>query len=95
MAPGVAYQGGVDVYGRPVASADLPGGGGGFAGPVGTNILVDPARRTNIPGVRQETYVGTVTVDQSGRAMMNGRPLDGPQPGSIAALCAELGRKAP
>jgi len=91
-APGVAYQSGVDVYGRPVAPADAPGSGlNGM--PVGTNILLDPARRVGAPGVRQETFVGTVTVDSSGRAMMNGRPLDGPQPGSLAAACAELMRK--
>jgi hypothetical protein len=98
-APGVAYQGGVDVYGRPVVPADLPGGAPGAGLPIGTNILVDPSRRPGggsipgQPGLRQESYVGTVTVDPQGRALMNGRPLDGPQPGSIAALCAELARK--
>jgi hypothetical protein len=91
-APGVAYQAGTDVYGRPVAPADIPGSN--QAGlPVGTNILVDPTRRSPVPGVRQETYVGTVTVDPAGRALMNGRPLDGPQPGTLAAACAELMRK--
>lgn len=98
-APGVAYQGGMDVYGRPVASADLPGGNANAGSPIGTNILVDPSRRPGggpipgQPGLRQESYIGTVTVDPQGRALMNGRPLDGPPPGSIAALCAELTRK--
>jgi len=100
MAPGVAYQGGVDVNGRPVVPADLPASGAGAGMPIGTNILVDPSRRPGggagggtVPGLRQESYIGTVTVDPQGRALMNGRPLDGPQPGSIAALCAELMRK--
>ncbi len=96
MAPGVAYQGGIDIYGRPVAPADLPGSNASSGLPLGTNILVDPSRRPGggtIPGVRQETYVGTVTVDPQGRALMNGQPLDGPPPGSVAALCAELMRK--
>jgi hypothetical protein len=99
MAPGVAYQGGVDVNGRPVVPADLPGSNANAGLPIGTNILADPSLRPgggaipSQPGLRQESYIGTVTVDPQGRALMNGRPLDGPQPGSIAALCAELLRK--
>jgi hypothetical protein len=95
-APGVDYQGGIDVNGRAVAPADLPGGNQGVGLPIGTNILADPSRRPGggvTPGFRQETYVGTVTVDPQGRALMNGQPLDGPPPGSVAALCAELLRK--
>ena len=99
MAPGVAYQGGVDVNGRPVVPADLPGSNANAGLPIGTNILADPSLRPGggaipgQPGLRQESYIGTVTVDPQGRALMNGRPLDGPPPGSIAALCAELMRK--
>ncbi len=99
MAPGVAYQSGVDVNGRPVVPADLPGSNASAGLPIGTNILVDPSRRPGggaipgQPGLRQESYVGTVTLDPQGRALMNGRPLDAPPPGSIAALCAELMRK--
>ena len=98
MAPGVAYQGGADVNGRPVVPADLPGSNNRAGMPVGTNILVDPTKRSGVanvggPGVRLESFVGTVTQDAQGRTMLNGRPLDGPEPGSIAALCAELARK--
>ena len=97
-ASGVAYQGGIDVNGRPVAPADLPGSSNRISLPVGTNILVDPAKRPGAanaggPGVRLESFVGTVTQDAQGRTLMNGRPLDGPEPGSIAAICAELARK--
>jgi hypothetical protein len=99
MVPGGAYQSGVDVNGRPVPPADLPGSIANTGLPIGTNILADPSRRPGggaipgQPGLRQESYIGTVTVDPQGRALMNGGPLDGPQPGSVAALCAELMRR--
>jgi hypothetical protein len=88
----VAFRPGVDVVGRPVAPADLPGGAQGVGLPVGTNILLDSGRRGLLPGQRLETHVGTVVVEPSGRVLLNGQPLGTEPPRSIAALCSELAR---
>jgi len=85
------YRPGVDVYGRPVAPADLPGSSSPGA-QVATDLLMN--NRRNLPigsGLRGETYVGTVTVDGQGRALMNGQPLEGGAGSDILELCRRAG----
>lgn len=97
-APDVTYRPGTDVYGRPVAPADLPGSGVG-ANPYGlgdrssTDILLRPPQAAGgRAGVFGETYVGRVTVDANGRTWINGQPVDG-QGGQteLQQLCARAG----
>lgn len=85
------YRPGVDVHGRPVAPADLPGSNSA-APPVATDLLLN--NRRNMPpgsGLRGESYAGTVTVDGQGRALLNGQPLDGAGGSEILELCRRAG----
>jgi hypothetical protein len=94
-APDVAYRGGTDVYGRAVAPADLPNSGasyGGLGSRSSTDILIAPqAGGLNQRGVVGETFIGRVTVDQSGRVAINGQPVDGPDQSELRQLCARAG----
>ena len=93
-APDVAYRSGTDVYGRPVAPADLPGSGAGSYGGLGsqssTDLLIRPpvAARSGVAG---ETFVGRVTVDANGRTLLNGQPIDTGSPSELQQLCARAG----
>ncbi|MBI3515239.1 MAG: hypothetical protein HY060_14440 [Proteobacteria bacterium] len=93
-APDVAYRGGTDVYGRPVAPADLPGSGasayGGLGSQSSTDLLIRPQAATR-SGVAGETYVGRVTVDASGRTVLNGQPIDPGTQSELRQLCARAG----
>lgn len=97
-APDVAYKAGVDVYGRPVAPADLPNG---YEGALPDQIVIPltvPLRRyvPNAPGGTggSDIYAGAITVDlASGRTFLNGRPLEPDDGQAIAAACASLGRR--
>ena len=93
-APDVAYRGGTDVYGRPVAPADLPGSGtsayGGLGSQSSTDLLIRPQAATR-GGVAGETYVGRVTVDANGRTLLNGQPIDPGAPSELRQLCARAG----
>src|SRR5262249_3130948 len=80
-APDVAYPPRADVYGRPVAPADLPNAQptyGGIGANTSTDLLIRPQTRvpTDRGGVFGETYVGRVTVDGAGHVTLNGQPLD-------------------
>jgi hypothetical protein len=94
-APDVAYRGGTDVYGRPVAPADLPGSGssyGGIGGRSSTDILVAPqAGGLNQRGLVGETFIGRVTVDAAGHVAINGQPVDPPAQTELKQLCARAG----
>ncbi|AWK85782.1 hypothetical protein [Azospirillum thermophilum] len=90
-APDVEFKPGVDVNGRPVAPADLPGSAG-TAAPLRLDIPVtlDFARRiglvvppTGLPG---RTEVGRLTMD-GGQLFFNGQPLGGPSESQLYALC--------
>jgi len=95
-APGVAYQPGVDVHGKAVAPADLPGSRNealneqlsGF--PI--KITVDLQKRFGIPKdaklFQGESKIGYVDV-RDGKAYLNGQPLSTPEQGLLAAACKE------
>ena len=93
-APDVAYRPGADVYGRPVAPADLPNTGntyGGLGSRSSTDILINPqAGGLNRGGVIGETYVGRVTVDAAGHVAINGQPVQQDQ-SQLRQLCARAG----
>jgi hypothetical protein len=94
-APDVTYRPGTDVYGRPVAPADLPSTGtnnyGGLGSRTSTDILINPqAGGLNRGGVIGETYVGRVTVDANGRVAINGQPVQQDQ-SQLKQLCARAG----
>ncbi len=94
--PGVAYEPGVDVNGRPVVPADL-GDTPGIKLPEETviAITVDIDKRFNIPPTsnlyRPEATVGTVIVKRDGRAYFNGQPLTSEESHALAAACQKQG----
>lgn len=87
------YRPGVDVRGRPVASADL-GGGHGIKIPDEINIDIgfDVAQRYQMtgPGAAAKGSVGTVTV-KNGKAYFNGQPISPNDQAAIAAACKRGG----
>jgi hypothetical protein len=92
-APDVAYRPGVDVYGRPVAPADLPSLGGSLLGQqTTTDLILNPRGGSTFPpirGVRGETYVGAVTVTAEGSVLLNGQPIDGTGQSDLARFCRQ------
>jgi hypothetical protein len=96
-APDVAYRPGVDVRGRPVAPADLPGSTLQVEVPDQVEFEVSFSPLRGAAGGRfgdTELYVGTVRYNlKTGEATLNGVPLSDPQKAEIAARCREvLGR---
>jgi hypothetical protein len=92
-APDVAYKSGVDVHGKKVAPADLPGSNA-IAVPeiVNIPITIDLAARYGIPATsnlfKGEAYAGTARVRVSdGRAWFNGKPLSSNEAHALAQLC--------
>jgi hypothetical protein len=94
-APDVSVRAGTDVYGRPVAPADLPGSGstyGGLGSRSSTDILIAPqVGGLNQRGPIGETFIGRVTVDADGRVAINGQPIDPPAQSELQRLCARAG----
>ncbi len=98
-APDVAYQPGVDVYGRPVAPAELDGG---VRRPVPETILIDIEidllQRFGIPAnpalYDADAEVGEV-VYRDGRFTLNGQPLRDEAQAELAARCQRIMRQAP
>jgi hypothetical protein len=92
-APDVAYQPGVDVRGRPVAPADLPGSNPSVAMPeeIAIDITVELQKRFGLPAdsalYKPEARVGTVVVKPDGSATFDGQLLTSPEAGALAALC--------
>ncbi|MFT5540142.1 MAG: hypothetical protein ACI82H_001668 [Alphaproteobacteria bacterium] len=91
--PDVAYKPGVDVHGKKVAPADLPGSNP-IAVPkiVNIPITIDLAARYGIPATsnlfKAEAYAGTARVRVSdGRAWFNGKPLSSNDAHALAQLC--------
>ncbi|WP_374373083.1 hypothetical protein [Dongia sp.] len=93
QAPGVEYQPGVDVHGRPVAPADL-GGGYNIKPP---EIIVIPIEiliqdRFNIPANSvlwdAKAQVGTVIV-KGNQVYYEGQLLGDPETAALAELCRE------
>ena len=89
----VAYKPGVDVHGKKVAPADLPGSNS-IAVPkiVNIPITIDLAARYGIPATsnlfKGEAYAGTARVRVSdGRAWFNGKSLLSNEANALAQLC--------
>ena len=97
--PGVAYQPGIDVDGKPVAPADLGGTPEPLVGPDHeyridlTTRLGDALSGPAGSGVdfveKSEIGIGEVTV-RGGRVYFNGRPLDDQSEHARAEACAAL-----
>jgi hypothetical protein len=88
--PDITYKPGVDVYGHPVAPADLPNSAGAqITQPI--PILLDARRLTGVP--RQAgVYPLLITVDpKSGVATLNGHPIDRTDEATLAQLCRAQG----
>jgi len=89
--PGVAYQPGVDVHGKPVAPADLPGSAIQSVVPetVEFDISFYPLARAKGGRFDQsELYVGTVRYDlDTGEVLFNGVPLTDPEKDEMARRC--------
>jgi hypothetical protein len=85
-APSAAYQPGVDVYGRPVAPADLPGGNAAVPS-VTTEIELGRvgAGRAATGGLVR----GYVTVEPNGTVLLNGQPLPRAEEYGLYDLCRE------
>ena len=94
--PGVAYEPGIDVNGRPVVAADL-GDTPEIKLPeeIAIAITVDIDKRFNIPRTpdlfRPEATIGTVIVKKDGRAYFNGQPLTSEESHALAAACQKQG----
>ena len=92
--PDVAFKPGVDVRGKRVAPADLPGG----------NLRIEPPRQVEIEisfnplrggaGNRfgsSELIVGRVHFDlETGEATFNGKPLTDPEAAELARKCQRI-----
>ena len=91
--PDVAYQPGVDVYGRKVAPADLNSQPQIGSGPITIDITADlhkygvPASSPLLlPGAK----LGQITVDDNGRKVLfNGQPLGNSEEQAIAEACRQ------
>lgn len=89
-APDVTYKPGVDVYGRPVAPADLPGGLRiKPADVVEFELSFNPLHgKTGRRFGGTDFYVGTIGVDTTtGAVTFNGVPLTDPEQAELAAKC--------
>ncbi|HSR56410.1 MAG TPA: hypothetical protein VLN73_09205 [Alphaproteobacteria bacterium] len=98
--PGVAYQPGVDVRGRPVAPADL-GGGPALELPdeVYVPVTLDMLARYGLPANSKlykldDTLIGTARIRvKDGRAWFNGVPLGTAEDHALARACQELRKR--
>lgn len=89
-APGVAYTPGVDVHGKPVVPADLPGRNTrrlSFEMPVTLDLAkqLGFAVPSNAPGSMQ---VGKLTIED-GKVLFNGQPLSGRSEAELATVCGK------
>ena len=95
--PGGAYQPGVDVHGRPVAPADLPGSQMQAVLPktVEFDVSFYPLARARGGRFDQsEMYVGTVHYNlENGELLFNGVPLTDPEKDELAARCRDALRQ--
>lgn len=97
-APDVAYRPGVDVRGKPVPPADLPGSDFSAILPdhVAFDVSFNPLRgKTARRFGRSEFVVGRVRVDlRTGQTTFNGEPLTDPEQAELALKCGRaLGRR--
>ena len=89
--PGTTYQPGVDVRGKRVAPADLPGSNFSVVVPenVEFDVSFNPLRGKAAQRFkRSELIVGRVRFDlRTGRATFNGQPLNDPEQAELALKC--------
>ncbi|PWC34684.1 hypothetical protein [Azospirillum sp. TSO35-2] len=91
-APDVEYRPGVDVHGRPVAPADLPGSAGAAPPiPIDLPLSVDLARRmgfpmASAPGLPNDVTAVWLTV-MGNRLYLNGQPIEPAAAERLAAYC--------
>jgi hypothetical protein len=99
-APGVEYQPGVDVHGKYVAPADLPGSQmpGLVPDRIQFDIKLNPL--VGLPAGQTQKYANTalpvahVEVDmKTGEARLNGQPLNGEQNQALLEACRKAGFK--
>ena len=85
------YKPGVDVRGRAVMSADLPDAdyGAELSDSVAVTLKLDLAEKLGIPTwmLTSEAQIGTLTREQDGRLLLNGKPLGKPSQADLVALC--------
>lgn len=96
----VAYKPGVDVNGKPVAPADLPGSARITApNEITIDLSVDFLRQYGVAtdsllSPRGEASVGTVKYDiSSGKLTYNGQSLTDPEQEALAAACSSPKKK--
>ena len=93
-APDVAYQPGIDVYGREVAPADL-NGGSPITAPetILIPIEIDLLDRFGIPAnpalYKADVPIGVV-VYRNGRLSFNGQPLQDPAAAELSRRCQKI-----
>ncbi|ACI98631.1 hypothetical protein [Rhodospirillum centenum] len=91
----VEYRPGVDVNGRPVAPADLPGSPRiALPDRIEIGITLPLAQRFGIPAdalYAGEAYLGTVTVEGN-RVLFNGQPLSSDAEADLVAVCSRRDR---
>lgn len=94
---GVAYQPGVDAYGRKVATADLSGGGDiQIPETIIIDITVELQKRYGLPAdsrlFKPEAHIGALEVEQDGTMRFNGVPVSNDEALAVQAACrAALG----
>lgn len=96
-APDVAYQPGVDVRGKPVAPADLPGGASAPVPNLHVEVTADMARHFGIAlpdRLGRSAVIGTITVDGN-RSTFNGQPLSAEAQFDLVVLCRRVGGARP
>ena len=95
-APDVAYEPGVDVRGKKVAPADLPGSSAAIDPPkhVDIEISFNPLRgRAGQRFGGSELIVGRVQYNlETGQATFNGQPLTDSEQAELARKCLRIGR---
>ena len=94
--PSVAYQPGVDVHGKPVAAADLPGGAQiKMPDKINIPLTVNLAQALNLDtsaypynqlGAGTEATLGIISVEGN-QVTFNGQPLSDAQQDKLAVLC--------
>lgn len=89
-APGVAYEGGVDVHGKPVVEADLNPSPVTAPDKITFNVTIDMAKYLGLSlpsGTEGFANVGTVAYEK-GALTYNGEPMDGRAAQALRELCA-------
>lgn len=83
----VEYKPGADVQGRPVAPADLPAEAASEPGEIRIALARDLPIGSGDLGA-SEIVIGEVAIDlRTGKAMLNGKPLDQAFQSNIVAAC--------